>query len=77
MHDAVYSRGAHASSTASLALEHELAQFLVPFITWLDTQLDKRVVWTVLTSIVAFLNVMALDRTPDELSSRWMTRRYA
>lgn len=55
MDDVVNGQGTQASPAVALALEHELAQFLAPFLTWLDTQLDKRLVRTVLTSIVAFV----------------------
>lgn len=55
MDDAVDGQGAQASRAVALALEQELARFLAPFLTWLDTQLDKRLVRTVLTSIVALI----------------------
>ena len=55
MDDAVVGRGVQASPVMARALEQELARFLAPFLTWLDTQVDKRLVRTVLTSMVALV----------------------
>lgn len=55
MDDAVLARGTQASPAVAGALEEELRQFLAPLLTWLDTQRDKRLVRTLVASIVALV----------------------
>lgn len=55
MDDAVYARGLQASPVVARALDAELAQFLAPLVEWLDTLLDKRLVRTLVASIIALL----------------------
>ena len=53
--DVVNGQRMQASPAVALALEQELAQFMAPFLTWLDTRLHKRLVRTVLACIAALL----------------------
>lgn len=55
MDDAVFAGGAQASPQVARALDAELAQFLAPLVEWLDTLLDKRLVRTLVASIIALL----------------------
>jgi len=58
MDGAVYARGEQASPLVATALEQELTRFLAPLDVWLDLQdaeLDKRLVRTLVRSIVALL----------------------
>lgn len=55
MDDAVYARGLQASPVVARALDTELAQFLAPLVEWLDTLWDKRLVRTLVASIIALL----------------------
>ena len=41
--------------TVARALDEELTRFLAPLVEWLDTLLDKRLVRTLVASIVALL----------------------
>lgn len=55
MDDAVCARGAQASPALAQAFEEELTQFLAPLVAWLDTLLDKRLVRTLVASIIALV----------------------
>ena len=55
MDDAAEARGAQASPAMARELEAELTQFLAPLVAWLDTLLDKRLVRTLVASIVALV----------------------
>ncbi len=55
MDDAVFRQGTQASAQVAGALEEELTQFLAPVLEWLDTLLDKRLVRTLVASIVALV----------------------
>jgi hypothetical protein len=55
MDDAVESRGMQASPVVARELEAELERFLAPLVVWLDTLLDKRLVRTLVASIVALV----------------------
>ena len=55
MDDAVFAGGAQASPQVARALDEELTQFLAPLVEWLDTLLDKRLVRTLVASIIALL----------------------
>ena len=55
MDDAVGAGGMQASPQVTRALEADLSQFLVPLVEWLDTLLDKRLVRTLVASIMALL----------------------
>lgn len=55
MDDAVLDRGMQASSLVATTLARDLVVFLTPLLAWLDTRMDKRLVRTVLSGIVALL----------------------
>lgn len=55
MDDAVFAEGTQASPQVARALEEDLTQFLAPVVEWLDTLLDKRLVRTLVASIIALL----------------------
>jgi hypothetical protein len=55
MDDAVVTRGTQASPQVARALEAELTQFLAPVVEWLDTLVDKRLVRTLVASIIALV----------------------
>src|SRR5690348_910005 len=55
MDDAVFAGGAQASPVVAHALEEDLIQFLAPVVEWLDTLLDKRLVRTLVASIIALV----------------------
>lgn len=55
MDDAAEERGAQASPAMARELEAEVTQFLAPLVAWLDTLLDKRLVRTLVASIVALV----------------------
>lgn len=55
MDDAVFDEGVQASPVVARTLEAELERFLAPLIMWLDTLLDKRLVRTLVASIVALI----------------------
>lgn len=55
MDDAVLTRGTQASPAVARALDEELTRFLAPLIEWFDTLVDKRLVRTLVASIVALL----------------------
>lgn len=55
MDDAVLDRGMQASPLVATTLTRDLAVFLAPLLAWLDTRMDKRLVRTVLSGIVALL----------------------
>ncbi len=55
MDDAVLDRGMQASPLVATTLACDLAVFLAPLLAWLDTGMDKRLVHTVFSGIVALL----------------------
>jgi hypothetical protein len=55
MDDAVFADGTQASPQVARALEAELTEFLAPVVEWLDTLVDKRLVRTLVASIIALL----------------------
>lgn len=55
MDDVVASRGMQASPVVARELEAELERFLAPLVVWLDPLLDKRLVRTLVRSIVALV----------------------
>ncbi len=55
MDDAVFAGGTQASPVVAHALEEELIEFLAPFVEWLDTLLDKRLVRTLVSGILALV----------------------
>ncbi|MGH2515518.1 MAG: hypothetical protein ACRDHP_07665, partial [Ktedonobacterales bacterium] len=55
MDHAAEERGAQASPAMARELEAELTRFLAPLVAWLDTLLDKRLVHTLVASIVALV----------------------
>ncbi len=55
MDDVVFSQGTQASAQVARALEEDLTQFLAPVLEWLDTLLDKRLVRTLVASIIALV----------------------
>ena len=55
MDDAVLAEGVQASPQVARALEAALTQFLTPVMEWLDTLVDKRLVRTLVASIIALL----------------------
>jgi hypothetical protein len=55
MDDGVFSQGTQASAQVARALEEELIQFLAPVLDWLDTLLDKRLVRTLVASVIALV----------------------
>lgn len=55
MDDAVLDGGVQASPVAATALQRELVVFLGPLLEWLDARLDRRLVRTFVSGIVALL----------------------
>jgi hypothetical protein len=55
MDDAVLDGGVHASPVVARELQRELAAFLAPRLQWLDARLDRRLVQTCVSGIVALL----------------------
>jgi hypothetical protein len=55
MDDAVLDAGVHAPPQVAQALQQAVLVFLAPLLEWLDARLDRRLVPTVVSGIVALL----------------------
>jgi hypothetical protein len=55
MDDAFLERGVQASPVVATALQRELVAFLAPLLDWLDARIDRRLVQTFVSGIVALL----------------------
>ncbi|HEV2238266.1 MAG TPA: transposase [Ktedonobacterales bacterium] len=55
MEDAIFDGGVQDSPVVAQALQRELVAFLGPLLEWLDARLDRRLVRTLVSSIVALL----------------------
>lgn len=55
MDDAILEQGVQASPVVATRLQQDLATFLAPLLAWLDGRLDRRLVQTFVSGIVALL----------------------
>lgn len=63
MDDVVFEQGVQASAVLTQDLERALVVFLAPLLVWLDVRLDKRLVRTLVTGVMALLGAAGMAQS--------------